>query len=434
MADNNISIKFEQSLSLESSKGAVMPPFVLNLPVELISHILSFLELECVLHFSLTCKDLFCVVRDSQYNEQCLAAVSKLPRERTEFLRILAKDLPQMFVCQRCSKLHRNLVGLHKDGPLNLMYSVSIRSMRRRHGLMTFGDLWPQYSFSREQGRQAIKNQSNPLKKHSLATSHLAISTDWELRRLGTSCNNPTFIHGYVKLNTEAVVVNGTLRFHKIQRILLLADRLKPFLRGNCIRPMEQVFQSCHHGTQIRETFRPEMNSNFDWSRFTRSNVRETITGLAAMANNSAPGGARLMGHGEYDRFRRLMPPRRVYSPTACRRCTTENATTIHNHGLEGVEIVIDVYQDLGNCIDDLAQSQDGERSDNKWGHCWPGLGQEYESPELKREPFNFLAFPTPPGKSALTHRSAPDIYFWNLDGYEREVRERFHRRSLKGN
>ncbi|KAI1644760.1 uncharacterized protein F4817DRAFT_345649 [Daldinia loculata] len=424
---DSLSTKFEQALILTSYKKTDTSCLLLTLPVELVLYILSLLDPKHVALFSLTCRASSSLVRGTDYGKICLASIhsalhtdlDQASLERTEFLHHLVKDLPHLFVCKRCSKLHRNLVSLVEEGPDALKSSTSIR---RQKGLMTFGTLWPQYAFTCKQGREAIMNYSNGMESN-LATSHLSISTDWKLRRLGTSCNNPDFIHGYVKLDTEAAVVNDNLYFHKIQRILLLPDRVKPFLKANASSPMEQVFQSCWHGTEFRSTFRPFLDL-LDWNGLHKMSVHDTISKFATMAHERLflmkPAG--LDGY-DLDGF-----SLRNYPLAGCKHCTTENTTTIHNHGRGGVEIVSDTYQDLGDCIDDVIRDYDSY-VDNEWGYCWSGLSYEYRillSRRQEHPPVNPRIFLTRPGTSAVHHPSAPSIQdIWELHDHDREARLR---------
>ncbi|KAI0850897.1 hypothetical protein F5Y00DRAFT_231104 [Daldinia vernicosa] len=424
---DNLSAKFEQALILTSSKNTDTSCLLLGLPVELVLYILSLLDPRHVALFSLTCKASSRLVRGTDYGKVCLASIhsalhtdlDQASRERTEFLHHLVKDLPHMFVCKRCSKLHRNLVSLVEEGPHALKNYTSIC---RQKGLMTFGTLWPQYAFTCKQGREAIRNCSSGMEPN-LATSHLSISTDWKLRRLGTSCNNPDFIHGYVKLDTEAAVENDNLYFHKIQRILLLPDRVKPFLKANASSPMEQVFQSCCHGTEFRSTFRPFLDL-LDWNGLHKMSVHDTISKFVTMAHESLFS-TKPAGLDGYDLERVSLPN---YWFAGCKHCTTDSITTIHNHGRSGVEIVNDTYQDLGDCIDHVIRNCD-RYVGNEWGHCWSGLSYEYRILLSRRQDHpqvNAGIFMTRPGTSAIHHPSAPSTQdIWELHDHDRAAKSR---------
>ncbi|KAK6950413.1 hypothetical protein Daesc_008741 [Daldinia eschscholtzii] len=447
MADDNTPTKPEQALSLVRSKAtntnnssnssSNKSCLLLGQPLELVSHTLSFLDPSQVALFSLTCKDASHLVRGTNYGKTCLASIdsalhtnsNQASSERSEFLHHLTKDLPHQFSCKRCSKLHQNLVNLTEEGPNALQNSISIH---RQKDLMTFGPLWPQYAFARKQCRQAILDtmgNSND-SELSLATP-LAISTDWKLRRLGTSCNNPEFIHGYVKLDTEAIVINSRLHFHKTQRILLLPDRLKPFLSANSSSPMEQVFQSCCHGTEFRSTFRPSLDM-LDWKGLRGMSVLDTITKFTNMAR----AGLLLVTPSTSDGYDPGKHPPHKYKPlpyphAGCKHCMTEDITTIHNHGRGGVEIVIDVFQNLGNCTSNILPNRLNldKHKNNEWGYCWSGLSYEYRSLKSRREEYSLIhpgIFPTRPGESARDHPSAPSIQdIWELHDRQREARSK---------
>ncbi|KAI1464747.1 uncharacterized protein F4812DRAFT_441860 [Daldinia caldariorum] len=421
MVDITLSTEDEQALGFKRLRisNKTSNSLLLGLPVELVSYILSLLDPEHVTLFSLTCKAASILVRGTDYGKICLASVHSALHtnsglasfQRATFLHHLAKDLPHRFVCKRCSKFHQKLVNLAEEGPDALSNSISIH---RQKDLMMFGPLWPQYAFTREHGRQAVRDSSIG-SEPNYATSHLAISTDWKLRRLGTSCNNPDFIHGYVKLDTEAVVVNGKLYFHKIQRIVLLPDRLKPFLTANRSSPMEQVFQSCCHGTEFRATFRPSLDM-LDWNGLRGKSVHDTITKFANVARAGLPLLMPLSGL-DKDTIKRYPP---LPIPHAgCKHCMTEELTTIHNHGRDGVEIVSDVFQNLGSCTND--------GTDNEWGYCWSGLSYDCRTLKSRRKEHPLIhpgVFPTRPGASARDHPSAPNAKdIWELHDRDREAR-----------
>ncbi|KAL7626688.1 hypothetical protein AAE478_003462 [Parahypoxylon ruwenzoriense] len=389
---------------------------ILDLSMELVLMILSFLSHEEIVLFSLTCKTasrLFCHLWPP-HPKGGGSQPPWMPSGRFMFLDLLSVDLPYHFVCNRCRKLHSHR-GLTLGGQCPRHNSiVVVRSHRYRihKGTMTFGPLWPQYAFSHNEAREVMLcDRYGP--ECGLPISHLSISTDWKLARLGTACNNPYFIHGYVKLDTEAVVMYRSLFFHKIQRIWLLPDKLKSFLNYNVDRAIEQVFKSCCHETNIKASFSPGLHI-LDWRRLDGMCVRDTISEFQCMAQRSArlPQPAGLEGW-DTDNF-----DSRPQTLGGCRHCMTDYAFTIHNHGRAGVEIIFDVFQDLGSC---------DSKTCNKWAYCWGDVYLDYPSSIHRRQTYPVIhprLFPTAPGKSAKGHPSAPtpeDI--WELHEYERRAR-----------
>ncbi|KAI2639842.1 hypothetical protein GGS26DRAFT_287353 [Hypomontagnella submonticulosa] len=380
-------------------------PFrILDLPAELILCILSFLGSKEVVLFSLTCKDVSRFVRGAKFGRLHLDALHRaLQRdeenlepgyERVEFLHLLSQDHPRLFMCYRCCKLHQSLTG--EDRLIPQDSDLGNEDIKEWKGELVFGPLWPQYTISHP-AAFGITADNRATLGPGYPGTQLSISTDWKLARLGTFCNNPDFIHGYVKLDTEAVVVNGSLLFHKTQRILLLPERVKPFFKCMAFYRMEQVFTSCCHNSDLDHTFRPFL-STIHWNDFDKIGVRDTISGFIKMTHYqmllSEPPGV----DGWDMEALELHPD----SLAGCNRCTTEYAVTIHNHGRAGVEIILDVFQDFG------------DSSSPKWQNCcFDSQGTAFNTVLQRRRDPGYGAvdpriFPTPPGKSAKEHPSAP--------------------------
>ncbi|KAI1406615.1 hypothetical protein F4819DRAFT_439731 [Hypoxylon fuscum] len=387
---------------------------ILDLPAELVFGILSFLDHGEVALFSLTCKVASLLIRDSDFGKICLASLHSAlltrqdsPFQRPKlFLQLLAKDLPYHFVCQRCLKLHS-----HRS-----LIQDPVRSHQRldlSNGLMTFGPLWPQYAFSSDEICEVLRYHHTS-KASGLPLSHLAISTDWKLARLGASCNNPNYTHGYAKLDTEAVIVNNNLFFHKTQRILLLPGDVKVFIENNSRTAMEQVFNSCCHGVRLQSCFYPDLR-DISWGQHISKNisVRDMISGIISMTTN------RLRVKGR-DTFR--SSPGYPGLP-GCRHCITDELITMHNHGREGVEIIFDVFQDLGQCMPPILVS-------SNWAYCWSrDVDLGFNSVRKRRQTHREVdpsIFPTPPGRSAREHPSKPSAQdMWELGEHERQAKRR---------
>ncbi|KAI0840642.1 hypothetical protein F5Y06DRAFT_263249 [Hypoxylon sp. FL0890] len=405
---------------------------VLRLPPELVLEILEFLDPAYVVLFSLTCKAAFNLFRRAPFSKSHLWSISTeantppwglilrhgpMGPSRGEFLELLTYDHPHLFICQRCLKLHKYPTSECRLAQHTAAWIRDRRNFRPK-GLMTFGPLWPQYAFTFDEARAVVERACNG-PQYGLPLSHFSISTNWKLARLGTACSNPEFLHGYVKLDTEAVVVGGCLFFHRIHRILLLPEKVMPLVNrittasilGN---KMGEVFTYCHHKANVRDAFDLSPVSRF-WHPFTRNSVSSVISSVITNAQRRVglPEPAGLDGW-DLDAF-----STRVYSFSGCCKCTTDYAITVHNHGRAGVEIVSDAIQDLGHCANP---------NDCKWEQCWySALEVRYHDFMDRQRHYPMIGlemFPTRPGVSAIKHPSAPTISdLWDTHEHERHVR-----------
>ncbi|KAI1448390.1 hypothetical protein F5Y02DRAFT_376018 [Annulohypoxylon stygium] len=395
--------------------GLAGPCRILDLPPELVLHILSFLEPPQIILFSLTCKSAYSLLNGSAFGKYCLSYVKKELRDcsrqpfgkesaldmRYDFLRLLADDRLNRFVCLHCAKLHPNLTGESRNAHHNSAI-IRDRLSARPRGVMSFGPIWPNYAITFDEACAAAKKGS---------PEKLAISTDWKLARLWSSCYNPDMIHGYIKLDTEAVVVDGSLFFHKVQRLLLRPEKVMPFCRTSKSYLMEEVFKSCNHSGQFRYAFQPSLSA-FAWDRLDKLSVHRTIQEFIRMAHwkRMVDDPPKLDG---WDLDRINLEPH-MYA--GCCQCVTDNTITIHSHGRAGVEIIADTYQNFG----DLADPQN-----HNWESCWFNqLNRVYRSILIRRLDYplvDLAIFPTPPGRSAIKHPSAPSVDdMWELHEHDR--------------
>ncbi|KAI4870867.1 hypothetical protein F4820DRAFT_402177 [Hypoxylon rubiginosum] len=409
-------------------------PFrILDLPIELVLGVISFVDHGEAVLFSLTCKAARGVVFGASYGKSSLRALSLSDElapfaKRLAFLELLAWDLPYHFVCRRCRKLHshRRLLEVEaeaEDDPEDARPDPVVSHRRldpARRGLLAFGPLWPQYAFSFDDARAALLGLGpGPGRPLALPIPQLAVSTGWKLARLGAACNNPDRLYGYAKLDAEAVWREGRLCFHKAQRVLVQPDKAEAFLRRSASSPLEHVFQPCPHASSLWSAF-----SQFDLfpaASYRRSRrppcVRESVSLLADRLARRY-GLDRACGPEGWDP---LSIPDRVLP--GCAFCATEAVLTVHNHGREGVEIVLDAYQDLGDCA-----TAPPTRSTGNWLLCCSPESHLCYQNAAKRRRFHpavdLSVFPTRAGKSAQKDGSAPSARdIWELHEHERRAR-----------
>lgn len=393
---------------------------ILDLPLELVWHIIHFLDPAEITTFSITCKAALKLARSTRYGV-IGASVLQRPLQagvestvmrqlRVKFLHGLIQDKKSAFFCPNCAKVH-SYQSLVCKGQAVFIFNRSLAltqpSTASKHratliqGIMTFGPFWPEYAFTYEDARQALSKI-----KRSQAVSHLprfAISTNWKLSKLGTHCTNPDAICGYVKLDTEAMVTEGRLIQHTTHRVLLNEDAVVPFFKASKLTKRGPFFKGCCHEIDINLLFYPPLNQ-LVWSFLDQLNEQtdgyEVADHLSPMALRKASfilESARLEG---WDMQEMNINP---YILAGCSGCWTETAITIHNHRQSGIEIVFDVFQCLF----------DGEKPHGKhWQHSWGGnLKMEFQdaaSRRLEHGQVHPAAFRTPPGKSLQRHHSAP--------------------------
>ncbi|KAI6092499.1 hypothetical protein F4821DRAFT_224187 [Hypoxylon rubiginosum] len=430
---------------------------ILDLPSELVLAILSFMDRSEVLLFSLTCKVAhnFVFGKDPEeenpresLGEECVRILrngsfaTPTPfAQQFAFLTQLSRDLPYTFVCERCRKLHshRSLLWYGDgDGADQPIMSHCYPDPQRK-GLMTFGPLWPQHAFTWDAAYDAMMIRLNS--SHVLPIPQLSLSTDWKLARLGASCNNPGFIHGYVKLDTEAVFAKDKLFLHKTQRVIVQPDRLLEFLERS-LAPMEQVLRPCPHAESLGRMFAQLFAVDvLDDLRGRNTAVYDAVAQvLRAVVRTRDAGESFYTYYGwtprsateteETAAVEALLYPNGL-PMSGCRACITDFLLTVHNHGRGGVEVVLDAYQDLGDC----GSTHPGKVGDRNWilgcggggGSSSPDDRLDFDSVRERRQAYPAVdidMFPTRPGRSALEHLTAPfAVDVFHLGDYERKAR-----------
>ncbi|RYP49843.1 hypothetical protein DL768_004535 [Monosporascus sp. mg162] len=197
----------------------------------------------------------------------------------------------------------------------------------------------------------------------------------------------------YVKFDTEAIIENNQLIVHRSQRLWVPihqqgSDVLLRYGIGNVANDL----RICSHYS-IND---PEMVSRFI----------SPFTGAFQLAL----GAEQAYGPG-------TMPQDVFHRPllTKCHSCPTQFQTTfhIHEHRNKSIEVVIDVWQNLGhgrspvepgwiNCWGRLNPRYGGSGKDEQWEKEWRESDVKYTD-ERQRDSFRVSA-----GTSAATHPSSP--------------------------
>ncbi|XXH04920.1 hypothetical protein Hte_011342 [Hypoxylon texense] len=454
------------------AQSPASPTFrMLDLPTELVLSIISCMDHGEAILFSLASRAARDVVSGASYGKSSLDALNDDPAKRLAFLELLARDLPYHFVCRRCRKLHSHRRLLEDDDPDARHGEPPAMSHRRldpaRKGLLTFGPLWPQYAFSIDDARAAVSQQQQQQHHHHHHHHHhqllprlgryrqpahpvpqLSLRTPWKLARLGASCGNPELLYGYAKLDAEAVWTpaataagggggggpsrTGRLCLHKAQRVLVRPDRAPAFLRRGASAPPEHVFRPCPHdvdggGGGLWSAFAPLelLPAARRPPRGSGSGSGSVLESVSALADRVARryGLDRACGPEGWDASSisdHLLP--------GCAFCMTETVLTIHNHGREGVEIILDAYQDLGDCAAAAAAATASTGEDSNWLVCCSrDTHIVFQNATRRRQvhpAVDLSMFPTRAGKSAQGDPSAPSAKdIWELHEHERRAR-----------
>ncbi|KAI2626478.1 hypothetical protein GGR54DRAFT_591100 [Hypoxylon sp. NC1633] len=427
-----------------------------NMPKKILEAILSLLDQAELTLFSLTCKDALKIVRGLDFGKESVSQIEQALRpcdeelnyQRTKFLTLLADDHPYLYVCENCAKLHtyhHSFKVLNEDGESTLNTINNIRGLRDPSckGLITFGPLWPQWHMPFHAVRLIIMKACaryntpkfvNPvLVMNTLAPNaapvfvvpeldmngrvrpaiptfevpELTLSDDWQLRKLGNKCVNTDAAHGFVKLDVEAVIVRRCLFLHRIHRVVLYPQFLEKFLSDQWCSDNGPFFRACGHEFKLNNCFWPKIGDYFGYQQGIPRSVDSTVNMLARMAKSAAKL-PEAPGPEGWDMSRY---PRNPDTLPGCADCLTDCAVTIHHHPAGfggGVEVVFDVFQELGTC--------DGSMEDSRgWALAWNGQQQlKYNSASARRKDgykqVDPRIFPTRPGRSGRDPAEEPFV------------------------
>ncbi|KAH6651880.1 hypothetical protein BKA67DRAFT_537729 [Truncatella angustata] len=314
--------------------------------------------------------------------------------ERWTFLKGIEPQVPQLELCHYCRIFHPRLLSNQSLWrPLTTDIHQECDCDTKEVQFRRWGIDW---GFGFRDVYAIMMRQALSL-KHGVALSDLCISTDWTFARAYRNLHNASrspfkrFV-SYTKLDTEAVIRDEHLLVHRIQRLwmpihLQGTDVLVRYGAGD----IAGDFKICaHHGPQSGE-----MINNFTIP------LREGIKYVLA---------ARRMTSSDEDG---PLP----YIIKRCEDCPTEYAISCHVHDDNSVEVVINVWQNLGTC-------QSPQTSG--WLNCWGMLNVRLcETPDdtsrtaWYHSGVGYVAdatlFQTRAGTSAVGHpSSAPVLREWS--------------------
>ncbi|AEO66806.1 uncharacterized protein THITE_2088283 [Thermothielavioides terrestris NRRL 8126] len=207
-----------------------------------------------------------------------------------------------------------------------------------------------------EQYRSRELPEAEPLRLPSLS-----FSTEWRRhpdacfqRPAESSRYDLAFRGKHVKLDMEAAVVRGKLVVHTVQRLLIpLRDR-KPLRsgwwlgRGLIVDPQYHGFQTCRH----EHPYFPHRKTDL---RLCPRRQVEGQLGNHWLAMSSRQGLLSRVCNKRVPNIRRI-------TKGECSYCPTKWVLTTYDHAIGGVEAVVDVWQNLGDCRSPL---------DPGWSFCW---------------------------------------------------------------
>ncbi|ETS85003.1 hypothetical protein PFICI_03028 [Pestalotiopsis fici W106-1] len=323
--------------------------------------------------------------------------------ERWAFLKGLEPQVPHLELCHYCRIFHPRATlqdqSLWRAAPTGVEWALTCDNKEvhfRRLGIewgFGFRDIY------------AIMTNHALSRQHGIPLSDLCISTDWTFVKAYKNLHNASrspfkrFV-SYTKLDTEAIIHHGHLQVHRIQRLwvpihLQGTDVLIRYGAGD----LAGDFKICmHHGPQSGE-----MISNFTIP------LRE---GLKYVLAERSVSGSNQDG-----------PLPRIIK--RCEDCPTEYSISFHVHGEKSVEIVLDVWQNLGDCQFAQATGWFQNLAHNQfpmipgWLNCWGMLNPrvcDIVTDEAARTSWHQSAahyvadasvFPTPAWKSEVAHASS---------------------------
>lgn len=312
--------------------------------------------------------------------------------ERWAFLKELEIQVPHLELCHYCRIFHPRSTSVAESVWRDISSDTSINweadcNAKEVH----FRRLGINWGFGFRDVYAVMMNRTIS-GQHGIPLDDLCISTDWFFAKAYKNLHNASrspfrrFV-SYAKLDTEAIIRKKSLLVHRIQRLwvpihLQGTDVLIRYGPGD----MAGDFKICmHHGPMSGE-----MINNLTIP------LREGIKYVLAA---------------------RLVPESIEDGPLPhivkrCEDCPTEYSITFHVHDSNSLEIVLDVWQNLGDCHSPTAPG---------WLNCWGMLNPRLsDTPdETARNSWyqakvgyvaDATVFPTPGWKSEAAHSSSAPV------------------------
>ncbi|KAK9773366.1 hypothetical protein AB5N19_02450 [Seiridium cardinale] len=314
--------------------------------------------------------------------------------ERWNFLKEIEPQIPHLELCHYCRIFHPRLPPGNQSlwrsaaSDINQEAECDVKEVQFRRWGMKWG-----FGF---RDVYAVMARQTLSPEHGVPLSDLCISTAWTFasayRNLHNASRSPfkRFV-SYTKVDTEAVFRDKHLLVHRIQRLwvpihLQGTDVLVRYGAGD----IAGDFKICmHHGPQSGE-----MINNFTIP------LREGIKYVLAART--------VFGRTEDSPLPQIIK--------RCEDCPTEYAISFHIHNENSIEVVLDVWQNLGTCQSPQAPG---------WLNCWGMLNMRMceTTDEAARTAWyqsgvGYIAdatlFDTPAGQTEMGHpSSAPVLHEW---------------------
>lgn len=303
--------------------------------------------------------------------------------DRWTFLKEIEPKVPELELCHYCRIFHpRGNQSLHRVKPIDI--NPDLECDAKEVQFIRWESNWG-FGF---RDVYAVMARHTLTPSHGIDLTNLFVSTKWTFGKAYKNLHNASRspfkrFTSYTKLDTEAVIRNDRLLVHRIQRLwvprhLQGTDVLVRYGAGD----IAGDFKICmHHGPQSGE-----MINNFTIPL--REGLKYVLAaGTVRGCTEDGP-----------------LP----YIIKRCEDCPTEYAISFHVHHDSSVEIVLDVWQNLGTCQSPQAAG---------WFNCWGMLNLRFceTTDESARTAWynsgtGYVAdatlFPTPAASSAVDHAS----------------------------
>lgn len=289
------------------------------LPIELLLSIADFLDTPSKAALSLTCKDMHANLGLSKYYLQLARTSLKYPerkapeRDRIDFLQLLEKDNPALYLCHSCRMLKR----LSKFNSLPLRWSCLLNYCHPQSRL-EFSILSPlrgDYDIEFHDAYLVMKRHLYGA-EFGLPLSSLSFSTPWELHN---SNDDQKIVSGrfwqpkwFRKLDITPFIHQDQLLILKVCRRQWFPPEQRWALRRFGIG--DHSFNICTH-----------LRNTLDITRLIDLKLRK-LPEKSSCSNTT------------------------ICGPWRCPLCPTEFTIIVFDHGCLGLEVAVDSWHNLGFC------------------------------------------------------------------------------------